>query len=142
MRQSYTEYLLEAIREVLTGPVIALYYIMFITDEQWAVLQPILELPKPRRFGRPRADARAVFEAILFILHTGIQWRFLPRSFPPKSTVHDCFKRWSRFEAFRKLFARVLCQRVQTGRVDLNECFIDATIAAAKGGGLAVGLTR
>lgn len=56
--------------------------------------------------------------------------------------MHDCFKRWSRFEAFRKLFARVLCQRVQTGRVDLNECFIDATIAAAKGGGLAVGLTR
>lgn len=67
-KSAASEKSLEAIREVLTGPVIALY---FITDEQWAVLQPILELPKPRRFGRPRADARAVFEAILFILHTG-----------------------------------------------------------------------
>lgn len=115
---------------------------MFITDEQWAVLQPVLEFPRTSRFGRPRADTRAVFEAILFMLHTGMQWKFLPRTFPPKSTVHDYLKRWSRSEAFRKLFARVLRQLIQTGRVDLDECFIDATFAAAKGGGRAVGLTR
>ena len=42
---------------------------MFVSDEQWAVLRPGLEVPKTSRFGRPRADARAVFEAILFGLN-------------------------------------------------------------------------
>lgn len=115
---------------------------MFVSDEQWAVLRPVLEVPKTSRFGRPRADARAVFEAILFILHTGIQWKYLPKTFPPKSTVHDYLSLWSRSEAFRKVFARVIGQLVQYGRIDLDECFIDATFAAAKGGGLEVGLTR
>jgi transposase len=115
---------------------------MFISDQQWEVLRPILEVPKTTRLGRPRADARAVFEAILFILHTGIQWKYLPGTFPPKSTVHDYLSRWSRSEAFRKLFARVIRQLVQHRRIDLDECFIDATFAAAKSGGIEVGLTR
>lgn len=115
---------------------------MFITDAQWEVLKPILEIPKTSAYGRPRANTRAVFEAILFVLHTGIQWKFLPATFPPKSTVHDYLSRWCRSEAFRKLFARVIGQLVERGRIDLEECFIDATFSAAKGGGLAVGLTR
>ena len=115
---------------------------MFISDEQWQVLKPVLEIPKTSPYGRPRADARAVFEAILFVLHTGIQWKFLPKTFPPKSTVHDYLKRWSRSEAFRKIFSRVICQLVECGRINLDECFVDATFAAAKGGGMEVGLTR
>jgi len=35
----------------------------------------MLALPKPSRFGRPRADTCRVFEALLFVLHTGIQWK-------------------------------------------------------------------
>lgn len=115
---------------------------MFVSDAQWEMLQPVLEVPKTSKYGRPRADARAVFEAMLFILHTGRQWKFLPRTFPPKSTVHDYLTRWSQSEAFRKLFARVIGHRVQTGRIDLDECFVDATFAAARGGGQDVGLTR
>ncbi len=105
-------------------------------------MKPVLEVPKTSRHGRPRADARAVFEAILFILHTGIQWKYLPRTFPPKSTVHDYLTLWSRSEAFRKLFARVIRQLIPNGRIDLDEGFVDAPFAAAKGGGIDVGLTR
>lgn len=115
---------------------------MFITDEQWEVLQPVLEVPRKEGAGRPRANAREVFEAILFILHTGIQWKYLPKTFPPKSTVHDYLQFWSTQQAFRKLLALVIRQLVQKGRVDLQQCFVDATFAAAKGGGEAVGLTR
>ncbi len=50
--------------------------------------------------GRPSADTRDVFEALLFVLYTGIQWRFLPKTFPPKSTVHDYPKIWSQRDAF------------------------------------------
>jgi transposase len=115
---------------------------MFITDEQWEVLQPVLEVPKSSVYGRPRANAREVFEAILFILHTGIQWKYLPKTFPPKSTVHDYLQFWSTQQAFRKLLALVIRQLMQKGCVDLQQCFVDAIFAVAKGGGEAVGLTR
>lgn len=115
---------------------------MFISDEQWEVLRPVLERPKVGKMGRPRASERAVFEAILFMLHTGMQWKHLPRTFPPKSTVHDYLKVWSQSRAFRAVLARVIRQLVELGRIDMEECFVDATFAAAKGGGASVGLTR
>ena len=76
------------------------------------------------------------------MLHTGIQWKHLPRTFPPKSTVHDYLKAWSQSDAFRRIFAAIISQLIEEGRVNLEECFVDATFAAAKGGGTAVGLTR
>ena len=33
-------------------------------------------------------------DAIFYILRTGCQWRYLPKDFPPKSTVWRYFKRW------------------------------------------------
>ncbi len=115
---------------------------MFISDEQWEVMGPLLERPRKSQYGRPRAGEREVFEAILFVLHTGIQWKHLPRTFPPKSTVHDYLKAWSQSDAFRRIFAAIISQLIEEGRVNLEECFVDATFAAAKGGGTAVGLTR
>jgi transposase len=114
---------------------------MFITDTQWETIGPVLRRPKTGTMGRPRADERQVFEAILFMLHTGMPWKLLPRSFPPKSTVHDYLQQWSQSRAFRALLAKVIRQLVEAGRIDLEECFVDATFAAAKGGGDAVGLS-
>jgi len=115
---------------------------MFISDEQWEVLGPLLERPRKSKYGRPRANERTVFEALLFVLHTGIQWKYLPKTFPPKSTVHDYLKAWSQSDAFRQILAAIISNLIDQGRVDLDECFIDATFAAAKGGGESVGLTR
>lgn len=115
---------------------------MFLTDSQWAIMRPHLEIPKKSGRGRPRADARQVFEAILFVLHTGIQWKYPPKAFPPKSTVHDYLMLWVENQAFRKIMTAVVRQLVQTGRLDMEQCFIDATFSPAKGGGEGVGLTR
>jgi putative transposase len=35
-----------------------------------------------------------VVDAVLYILRTGCQWRFLPKDFPPKSTVWRYFDQW------------------------------------------------
>lgn len=99
-------------------------------------------MPRASHLGRPSADSRRVFEALLFVLHTGIQWKPLPQTFPPKSTVHDYLTQWSPRRAFRVLLARVVRQLIERGRLDLEACFIDATFAPAKGGGEAVGLTK
>lgn len=115
---------------------------MFITDQAWEALEPVLKVPRKSQYGRPRADERECFEAVLFVLHTGIQWKHLPRTFPPKSTVHDYLQHWVGRQAFRQLLARVVGMLVQRGRIDLEECFIDATFAPAKAGGQGVGLTR
>jgi len=45
--------------------------------------------------GRPRkTDVRDVLDAVLYILRTGCQWRYLPVDFPPKSTVWRFFDDW------------------------------------------------
>lgn len=115
---------------------------MFLTDEQWRMIEPHLRMERTSVFGRPLADTRQVFEAILFMLHTGIQWRFLPRSFPPKSTVHDYLRRWCQRDSFRKMLSALIRDLLEKGRVRIDQAFIDATFAPAKSGGHAVGLTR
>ena len=52
-------------------------------------------LPAAHPGGRPRkTDLRDVVDAIFSILRTGCQWRYLPKDFPPKSTVWRSFDRW------------------------------------------------
>src|SRR5882757_1872765 len=66
-----------------------------LTDAQWALIEP--HLPPEPGGGRPRkTDARDVLDAILYILRTGCQWRYLPIDFPPKSTVWRYFDQWRR----------------------------------------------
>ena len=71
------------------------HYPSDINDAQWALIEP--HLPPAPTGGRPRStDMRDVLDAILYILRTGCQWRYLPKDFPPKSTVWRYFNRWRR----------------------------------------------
>src|SRR4051795_5502365 len=63
-----------------------------VTDAQWALIEPHLPVYPG---GRPRTtDMRDVLDAILYVLRTGCQWRYLPGDLPPKSTVWRYFDRW------------------------------------------------
>ena len=71
------------------------HYPSDVTDAQWALIEPHIPLVRPG--GRPRkTDVRDVLDAILYILRTGCQWRYLPVDFPPKSTVWRYFDQWRR----------------------------------------------
>ena len=64
-----------------------------LTDEQWAILQPLIPPAKPG--GRPReVDMRAVINTILYLNRTGCQWDMLPHDLLPKSTVYEYFAQW------------------------------------------------
>jgi len=63
-----------------------------VTDEQWALIEPLIPVYPG---GRPRkTNLRDVVDAIFYLLRTGCQWRYLPKDFPPKSTVWRYFDQW------------------------------------------------
>ena len=64
-----------------------------LTDDEWAYVAPLIPPPKPGG-GKRRTDMRAVMNGVMYILSTGCQWRYLPKDFPPYSTVHHYFVWW------------------------------------------------
>ena len=64
-----------------------------LTDEQWAILEPLIPLAKPG--GRPRSvDMRLVINAIFYILCAGCAWRMMPHDLPRWKTVYHYFRLW------------------------------------------------
>jgi putative transposase len=63
-----------------------------VTDAQWQLIESLIPVYPG---GRPRkTPLRDVVDAIFYILRTGCQWRYLPKDFPPKSTVWRFFDEW------------------------------------------------
>ena len=63
-----------------------------MTDEQWAIIEPLIPV---NRVGRPRrVDMREVLNAIFYLSRSGCQWDMLPHDLPPKSTGYDHFAQW------------------------------------------------
>ena len=67
-----------------------------LTDEQWAIVEPLIPPPKSSpRGGRPRHVAmRDVLNTLLYLNRSGCQWDMLPHDVLPKSTVYDDFAQW------------------------------------------------
>ena len=66
-----------------------------LTDAQWNLLEPLL-VTSSKRGPKHGDDLRHVVDAMLYISHTGCQWRFLPDQFGPWTRVWSQFRRWSR----------------------------------------------
>lgn len=63
------------------------------TDEQWAVLEPLV--PPPKAGGRPAThERRELINALLYVLRSGGAWRLLPHEFSPWQTVYHYFRLW------------------------------------------------
>jgi transposase len=56
-------------------------------------VKPLIPPAKPGG-GKRRTDMRSVMNGVMYILSTGCQWRYLPKDFPPYSTVHHYFVWW------------------------------------------------
>jgi transposase len=62
--------------------------------EQFERVRPLLEAVRKRT--KPRTvDLQEVFNAVLYLLKSGCQWRMLPEGFPKWRTVHSYFSQWS-----------------------------------------------
>jgi len=109
---------------------------MELTDEQWAVLAPLIP-EAPRREdgkGRPRRQAREVLEGICWVLRTGAQWADLPERYPPYQTCHRRFQEWVQSGVLQQVLEALAHDLEERGELDLSECFIDGTFVVAKKG--------
>jgi transposase len=67
-----------------------------LTDEQWAIVAPLIPPAKSGpRGGHPRqVDMRDVLNTLFYLNRSGCQWDMLPHDLLPKSTVYDYFAQW------------------------------------------------
>lgn len=64
-----------------------------LSDEQWALIEPLLPPPVDRPDGRKRTvEQREVVNGILYVLRTGCAWRLLPHDLPNWGTVYHYFR--------------------------------------------------
>jgi putative transposase len=79
-----------------------------VSDELWAVLQPLLPVHvNTHRFGggRPRVADRQCADGIFYVLRTGCQWKALDQTdLCAGSTAHDRYQEWVAAGVFLKLW--------------------------------------
>jgi len=94
-----------------------LRYSSDLTDQEWAVLQPLI--PARSRLGRPaKWSLRTIVDALLYVLRGGLPWRMLPGDFPPMTTVQRYFYLWRDSGLWKKLNHLLLMQvREAQGRL-------------------------
>jgi transposase len=91
-----------------------------VSDEFWARVEPLVPVRAPvarKKYvrkpgaGRPPKPARQVFEAIVYVLRTGCQWKALPKErFGSASAVHKRFLEWERAGFFEALWKAGLAE--------------------------------
>ncbi len=109
---------------------------MDMTEEQWAILKPLIpnKLAREDGKGRPRVEGREVLNGILWVLRTGAAWQDLPDRYPSPATCHRRFQEWRREGVLEKILQTLARDLKERGELDLSECFIDGFFVVAKRG--------
>lgn len=115
------------------GTVPGMSYPSDLTDDQWALLEPIFNAPGKR--GRKHADdLRTVVDAMLYIAQTGCQWRYLPASFGTWTRVWSQFRRWSRNGTWAQALTGLhAAARIEDGRTDETPSMVVIDTHLARG---------
>src|SRR3989304_5336832 len=89
-----------------------------VTDEFWKRVEPLVPVrtrapsktyQRKAGGGRKQKDARLVFEAIVYVLRTGCQWKALPfERFGSASAVHQRYLEWEKAGLFEALWKKGL----------------------------------
>lgn len=101
-----------------------------LTDEQWAVLAPLLP-PQRAATGRPAKDHRTIVNGILWRLKTGAPWRDLPERYGPWQSVYTRFRRWQQAGVWDRVLAELQTQADVRGELDWDLHFLDGTTIRA-----------
>jgi transposase len=107
-----------------------------LTDQQWALVEPLLPTPKsgPGKPGRPAVPLRDVLDGILWVLRTGAPWSDLPDRYPSYQTCHRRFQQWCEEGVFERVVIALRRDLRERGGIEDVEGFIDGTYVPAKKG--------
>lgn len=91
-----------------------------VSDALWERVEPLIPTRKRKKGGtyrrrpgggRKPMEPRKVFEAIIFVLRTGCQWKALPTAhFGSASAIHKYFLAWKRQKVFVTLWRKGLAE--------------------------------
>ncbi|MFI7020362.1 IS5 family transposase [Streptomyces sp. NPDC050164] len=114
-----------------------------VDDGLWERIEPLLPVIE-RRFrypGRRRLDDRRVLCGILFVLYTGIPWRYLPQElgFGSGMTCWRRLREWNEAGVWQRLHEMLLAELRAAGVLDLSRASVDSSHLRAMKGGAATG---
>ena len=108
-----------------------------LTDEEWALIEPLIP-PAKRGGNRRTVDVREIVNGLMYILSTGCQWAALPRDLPPRSTVNRYFVRWDQDRTLDRLHHAlyVQCRELAGREASPTVGIIDSqSVKSAEAGG-------
>jgi transposase len=108
-----------------------------LTDEQWAIIMPLIPKQNPGP-GRRRNDYRRTLDGILFVLKTGCPWEDVPRVYGSPATCWRRFSAWARNGTWARMWRALLSQLDEQGKLEWAQAFLDGSFVPAKKGDLAL----
>lgn len=90
-----------------------------VSETFWTKVEPLVpkakrakdkEYQRRRGAGRKPIESRKIFEAIVYVLRTGIQWKALPKEYGSSSSIHRYFRKWEAAGFFLKLWRKGLAE--------------------------------
>lgn len=120
-----------------------------VSDGFWERVQPLLphsardpqkDYRRKPGGGRKPLDYRRVFEGIVYVLRTGIQWKALPKEqYGSPSSIHAYFRKWEKAGVFRALWQAGLAEYDDMEGLSWRWQSIDGAMGKAPLGGEAAG---
>src|SRR6202049_1756820 len=86
-------------------------------------------------------EIHAAGDSVMYILSTGCQWRYIPKDFPPRSTLHDYFTWWICDGTLDRIHYAlyVECREKAEREASPTACIIDSqSVKSAEKGGPAL----
>jgi transposase len=100
-----------------------------LSDEQWAVLEPLLPAGTGR--GRPpKWTRRGLIDGIRWRVRAGAPWRDVPAEYGCWQTVYGLFRRWQRDGTWAQIVSQLQARADAAGLI-CWDVSIDSTIARA-----------
>ena len=79
-----------------------------LTDKQWEMMAPLLIISSGSKAGRPlKLELREIINAILYLIHTGCQWRELPHDFPLWNSVYYHFSKYKKNGTWERIHREI-----------------------------------
>lgn len=100
----------------------------WITDENWEVMEPVLQAAKHSKAGKPGTQSdRDFLESLIWEARTGSPWRDLPAELGRWHNVYMRFRRWEAAGVWQRFWGGLHNEQLEEARA----LFVDSTTVRA-----------